>query len=238
MNARKKVGVLISGRGSNLAALIEACRGDDYPAEIAIVISNRPGAEGLELASAAGIAAIIIDHKASANREIFESRIGDALVKAGVELVCCAGFMRLLTESFVASWHDRILNIHPSLLPSYRGLDPHERVLRDGGRISGCSVHFMRAEMDSGPIVAQAAVPVLSDDTPDRLAARVLKAEHMIYPLALKLVAGGRVQVLEERVVFKDHETATPPLISPWPCDQDMCARTALEGNHPHQCRD
>lgn len=238
MKARKKVGVLISGRGSNLAALIEACRADHYPAEITLVISNRLNAEGLKLVRAAGIAAMVVDHKTFPNREAFEAKIGDALAGAGVEIICCAGFMRLLTESFVAAWRDRILNIHPSLLPAYRGLDTHERVLRDGARITGCSVHFMRAEMDCGPIVAQAAVPVLSNDTPDRLAARVLKAEHLIYPLALKLVAGGQVRVLEERVVIEGHETASPPLISPWPCGQDMGTRMVLEANHPHQCRD
>jgi phosphoribosylglycinamide formyltransferase-1 len=201
MSLRKRVGVLISGRGSNMAALIAAARAPDYPAEIALVISNRPGAQGLEMAARANIPALTIDHKGFASRSAFDACLDRALRDAGIELVCNAGFMRLLGEAFVEGWRDRQLNIHPSLLPAFRGLHTHERVLAAGVRISGCTVHFVRAQMDEGPVIAQAAVPVMPDDTPDRLAARVLRAEHRIYPLALRLVAAGDVCVDGERVV-------------------------------------
>ncbi len=180
MSARKRVGVLISGRGSNLQALIDACAAADFPAEIATVISNRPDAYGLERARQAGIAGVTIDHKAYRSREAFDAALDGALRDAGCELICNAGFMRLLTPGFVAAWRDRQLNIHPSLLPAFRGLHPHERALEMGVRLSGATVHFVRAEMDAGPIVMQAAVPVLAGDTPDDLAARVLGAEHVI----------------------------------------------------------
>jgi len=215
--ARKKIAVLISGRGSNLAALIEACRADGYPAEIALVVSNRPGARGLKLAEDAGIATATIDHKTYSSRESFEERLDAVLGEAKVEIICCAGFLRLLTDGFVERWRNRILNIHPSLLPAYRGLNTHERVLAEGGRITGCTVHFMRPEMDAGPIIAQAAVPVLGNDTADELAARVLKAEHIVYPLALRLVASGRIRLSGEQVVYEGDETPEAPLVSPHP---------------------
>lgn len=215
MSARRRIAVLFSGRGSNLAALIEACRADDFPAEIVLGVSNRPGAAGLEHVRAAGLEGVTIDHASYPTREAFEERLDATLAGAGVELVCCAGFMRLLTDGFVARWHNRILNIHPSLLPSYRGLNTHERVLAEGVRITGCTVHFMRPEMDLGPIVAQAAVPVLGGDTPDTLAARVLKAEHVLYPWALRLVASGRARVSGEMVVHEGEETPAPLLLSP-----------------------
>ncbi|MCG8559185.1 MAG: phosphoribosylglycinamide formyltransferase, partial [Hyphomicrobiales bacterium] len=173
---RKRVGVLISGRGSNMQALIAACRAPDYPAEIVLVVSNRPGAPGLAHAEAAGIATQTVDHKAFATREAFETELDGALRAAQVEIVCNAGFMRLLTGWFVERWRDRQLNIHPSLLPAFKGLDTHQRAIAAGVRIAGCTVHFVRTEMDAGPIVAQAAVPVRADDTPDTLAARVLEA--------------------------------------------------------------
>lgn len=215
MIARKKVGVLISGRGSNMQALIEACRAPEYPAEIVTVISNRPDAQGLERAAEAGLPTRVIDHKGYASREAFERDLDGALREAGVELVCSAGFMRLLTPWFVDSWRDRQLNIHPSLLPAFRGLKTHERVIEAGVRISGCTVHFVRSEMDAGPIIAQAAVPVLPDDTVDRLAARVLQAEHKLYPLALRLVAGGHVKVVGEHVQFAEDCRPMPSLFSP-----------------------
>lgn len=215
MMAKKRIGILISGRGSNMAALIRACEKPDYPAEIAIVISNRPEASGLEAARKAGIPALAIDHKTFESRPAFEAELDKALREANVELLCNAGFMRLLTEGFVEAWKDRQLNIHPSLLPAFKGLNTHERVLAAGVRISGCTVHFVRVATDSGPIVAQAAVPVLAGDTPESLAARVLEAEHILYPHALALVASGAAKVKDELVVLENDGVSSPPMISP-----------------------
>jgi phosphoribosylglycinamide formyltransferase-1 len=198
---RKRVGVLISGRGSNLQALIDAAMDPDYPAKIVLVISNVAGVQGLSRADAAGIRTLTIRHKDYASRESFDAAITEALEDAGVELLCNAGFMRLHSESFVRHWWDRQLNIHPSLLPDFKGLGTHERVLEAGKKITGCSVHFVRPEMDTGPIVAQAEVPVLPGDTAETLAARVLEAEHRLYPHALRLVASGAVRVEGETVV-------------------------------------
>ncbi len=210
MSPRRRVGVLISGRGSNLQALIDACKAPDFPAEIVTVISNRPSVFGLERAREAGIAGVTIDHKGYRTRESFDAALDAALRDAGVELICSAGFMRLLTPGFVEAWRDRQLNIHPSLLPAFRGLHPHERALEMGVRLSGATVHVVRAEMDAGPIVMQAAVPVLGDDTPDSLAARVLEAEHVIYPRALGLIASGKAWVDGETVRFASPELAGP----------------------------
>ena len=221
MSARTRVGILISGRGSNMAALIEAARRPDYPAEIALVISNRPGAAGLDLAERAGIAACTVDHTGHDDREPFEDALTAALEDAGVDLVCNAGFMRLLTSRFVARWHNRHLNIHPSLLPAYRGLDTHRRVLADGARITGCTVHIVREAMDDGPIVAQAAVPVLPGDGADALAARVLAAEHSLYPHALALIASGTAKVIGERVVCSGPQDPAQRLFSP-PLDDSV----------------
>ncbi|MGD9784324.1 MAG: phosphoribosylglycinamide formyltransferase [Hyphomicrobiaceae bacterium] len=204
MHSRKRVAILISGRGSNMASLIEAARAPDYPAEIALVVSNRPEALGLERARAAGIEAVAIDHRGFATRMAFEARLHAQLLEAKIDLICSAGFMRMLTGSFVDRWKDRQLNIHPSLLPAFPGLDTHARALREGVKLHGCTVHFVRLEMDTGPIVGQAAVPVLPDDTPDTLAARVLEAEHVIYPHALRLVASGAVRVENEEIVADD----------------------------------
>jgi phosphoribosylglycinamide formyltransferase 1 len=210
MSARKRVGVLISGRGSNLQALLDACAAPDFPAEIAVVISNRPDAYGLERARQAGVTGLTIDHKVYRSRREFDAALDAALRDAGCELICSAGFMRLLTDGFVEAWRDHQLNIHPSLLPAFRGLHPHERALETGVRLSGATVHFVRAEMDAGPIVLQAAVPVLTTDTPDDLAARVLSAEHIIYPRALALVASGEAWVEGEVVRFARPELALP----------------------------
>lgn len=199
--AALKVGVLISGRGSNMRALIDGCAGGRIPAEIVMVISNNPDAGGLEHARCAGIATKIIDHRQFTDRSTFDTAMTEALRGAGVELLCLAGFMRLLTPGFVATWKNRMINIHPSLLPAFPGLDTHARALAAGVRFAGCTVHFVRDETDTGPIIVQAAVPVLPDDTPDSLAARVLEAEHRAYPLALRLVAEGRVRVEGERAV-------------------------------------
>lgn len=195
MTARKRVGVLISGRGSNLQSLIDACRAPEFPAEIALVISNRPGAPGLQRARDAGIAALTIDHKTYASRAAFDADLDQALRDAGAEIVCNAGFMRLLTADFVAAWRDRQLNIHPSLLPAFRGLHPQKQALEAGVCVSGATVHFVRAEMDAGPIVAQAVVPVMAGDSVETLSARILSAEHRLYPYALRLVASGAVWV-------------------------------------------
>ena len=188
--ARLKVGVLISGRGSNLAALIAACADPAFPAEIVLVLSNKADAQGLRRAAEAGLATALVDHRGR-SREAFEQAVDAALRQAGVELICLAGFMRLFTAGFVARWPDRILNIHPSLLPAFKGLHVQEQALAAGVRISGCTVHVVRAAMDAGPIVAQAAVPVLEGDSADSLAERILAADHRLYPLALRLCVVG-----------------------------------------------
>jgi phosphoribosylglycinamide formyltransferase-1 len=213
--ARLKVAVLISGRGSNLGALIAASAAPGFPAEIALVIANRAAAAGLERARAAGIATAVIPHQGFADRAAFDAAIDRALGEAGVELVCLAGFMRLLGERFVARWRDRLINIHPSLLPAFPGLDTHARVLSAGVRFSGCTVHYVRAAVDDGPIIAQAVVPVLPGDDAERLAARVLEAEHRVYPLALRLIAEGRVRVVGDRVEVGGAAAPAGILINP-----------------------
>ena len=194
---RKRVAVLISGRGSNMAALIEAAKDKDFPAEIALVLSNRPNAGGLGVARAAGIATDVVDHAAfGKDRAAFDRALQAVLEKYRIDIVCLAGFMRLLTPGFVAQWPERMLNIHPALLPAFKGLDTHKRALAAGAKMHGATVHFVVAEMDAGPIVAQGAVAVHTGDSEAALAARVLAVEHRIYPAALKLVADGRVQVV------------------------------------------
>ena len=212
---RRRTAVLISGRGSNMSSLIEAAKKHDYPAEISLVLSNRPDAPGLAAAKQAGIAVAAVDHKIYAGRSEFEGSLQAVLDLHRIELICLAGFMRVLTPAFASAWAGRLLNIHPSLLPAYRGLNAHERALADGVRIHGCSVHFVAAELDDGPIIAQAGVAVRGDDTPETLAARVLEQEHIIYPLALELVAGGHLRIDNNRVRL-DVEPAPPaPLLSP-----------------------
>ncbi len=195
-----KVGVFISGRGSNLQALIEAMQKPDFPARIVLVISNNLEAQGLEHARKAGIATEVINHRTYANREAFEKALDAKLTQYGVELVCLAGFMRLLTPWFTHEWRDKLINIHPSLLPLFPGLETHKKVLMAGVRKSGCTVHFVRSEMDHGPIILQSEVPVMAGDTEEKLAARVLEAEHKTYPEAVRLIAEGRVNVLDEQV--------------------------------------
>ncbi len=199
---KKRVGILISGRGSNMMSLIAASRAAEYPAEIACVVSNRPEAEGLFKAAGEGLPTRAIDHTQFADREAFEAELDASLRSFGVDLVACAGFMRRMTAGFVERWHDRMLNIHPSLLPAFRGLDTHERALAAGVRLTGCTVHIVRPEVDSGPIVAQAAVPVLDGDTAESLGARVLEAEHRLYPHALSLFAYGGIRIVGERVLY------------------------------------
>ena len=193
---KRRVAILISGRGSNMAALIEGARGTDFPAEIVLVLSNKPDAAGLDRARRAGIATETIDSKPfGKDRAGFEAAMQTVLDANGIDLICLGGFMRLLTNAFVDRWSGRMLNIHPSLLPSFRGLDPHGQALRAGVKVSGATVHFVTPEMDAGPIVMQGVVPVCDDDTPDALAARVLTVEHRIYPAALRLVASGAVRI-------------------------------------------
>lgn len=186
---KARTGVLISGRGSNMMALVEAARDPAFPAEIVCVVSNKADAKGLEFAAANGIAAKVIDHKAYASREEFEAALDQYLRSMDVEIVALAGFMRVLTAGFIAGWEGRMINIHPSLLPAYKGLHTHERALADGAVSHGCTVHLVTPELDAGPILLQAEVPVLAGDTPDTLAARVLKEEHRIYPEALAMLA-------------------------------------------------
>ena len=213
--ARLKLGVLISGRGSNLQALIDACANPDYPAEIVLVVSDKGTAAGLERAVAAGLATTVVERRDSADRAAFEAAIAAALRDAGVELVCLAGFMRLLSSAFVGAWPDRLINIHPSLLPSFRGLDAAAQAVAAGVRVSGCTVHFVRAEMDAGPIIVQAAVPVAASDDADSLAARTLAAEHVCYPLAVRWIAEGRIRLDDGRVVIDNAALPAGGLISP-----------------------
>ena len=213
--ARMKVGVPISGRGSNMAALAEACADPAFPAEIVLVLSNEQGAAGLERARAFGIETATIDHRGFPDRAAFDAAVTARLEAAGVDLVCLAGFMRLFTAGFVEHWRDRLLNIHPSLLPAFRGLNTHERALAAGVRLHGCTVHFVRPELDDGPIVMQSAVPVQPGDTAERLATRVLAQEHRIYPAALRMVAEGAVRVEGERVVYRNDWNNDGLLIDP-----------------------
>ena len=211
-----KVAVLISGRGSNLQALIDHFGPviTTSPVKIVKVISNRPDAQGIERAKKAGIPAQVIDYKAFPDRIAFDASLDRAIREAGAELVVLAGFMRLLTEGFVAAWKNRMVNVHPALLPSFRGTDTHRRALKRGVKLHGATVHFVRHETDTGPIIAQAAVPVLAHDTPDTLGARVLAAEHKLFPLALRLIAEGRVKVEDERAIV-DGKSEPTVLYSP-----------------------
>lgn len=214
--ARKRVGVLISGRGSNLQALLDAAARSGYPAEIALVVSNRAGAYGLERARAAGVATAVIDHKAYAGRDAFDAAVDAALREAGCELICLAGFMRIFTPEFVGRWPNRILNVHPSLLPSFTGLHVQRRAIEAGATIAGCTVHLVSADLDSGPILAQAAVPVLAGDDEDSLSARILEQEHRLYPAALAWLAQDRVRVVGNRALV-DGAAASGVLLSPLP---------------------
>ncbi|MBO22727.1 MAG: phosphoribosylglycinamide formyltransferase [Rhodospirillaceae bacterium] len=213
--SRTKIGVLISGRGSNLQALIAACANPDFPAEIALVVSNKPDAGGLEYAAEAGIETTVIEHDGYHDRESFDREIDVTLKAAEIELVCLAGFMRLLSGWFVETWRDRVLNIHPSLLPAFKGIDAHDQAIAAGVRISGCTVHIVRPEMDTGPVLVQAAVPVMPDDNKTSLAARILEAEHRCYPHAVRLLAEGRIEIVGERAVLNTDTTAPSALIHP-----------------------
>ncbi|MEZ5756813.1 MAG: phosphoribosylglycinamide formyltransferase [Emcibacteraceae bacterium] len=211
------VAVLISGGGTNLQALIDACAEDSFPARIALVISNNPGVKGLVRAEKAGIPTKVINHRDYKSREEFDDKLHEALVESGAELICLAGFMRILDARFVNRWKNKILNIHPSLLPSFKGLHTQERALEAGVRFSGCTVHFVNPELDDGPIIIQAAVAINPGDDADTLAAKVLTQEHIIYPQALRLVAEGRTQVDGSRVIINDANYSTQKIINPIP---------------------
>jgi phosphoribosylglycinamide formyltransferase-1 len=213
---KKRVAILISGRGSNMAALVEAAKAPDYPAEIALVLSNRPDAAGLALAERERVPTSVVDHRPyGKDRAAFERALQAILDQHRIELICLGGFMRLFTDEFVLRWHGRMLNVHPSLLPAFKGLDPHGQALAAGVKITGATVHFVTPEMDSGPIIAQAAVPVHDGDTAESLAARVLAVEHRIYPLALRLVAEDRVRIVDGRCRIDGAQPAEAALIVP-----------------------
>jgi phosphoribosylglycinamide formyltransferase 1 len=213
---KRRVAILISGRGSNMAALIKAARAEDFPAEIVVVISNRGDAGGLEKAKASGVPTVTIESKPfGGDRSAFEAVLQSALDQHRIDLICLGGFMRLFTAEFVQRWYGRMLNIHPSLLPSFPGLDPHGQALKAGVKISGATVHFVTPETDAGPILVQGAVAVRDDDTPDMLAARILEVEHRIYPDALRLVAGGLVRLEGDTCKTAGSASSDVSLISP-----------------------
>ncbi|MEE2567204.1 phosphoribosylglycinamide formyltransferase [Hyphobacterium marinum] len=211
--AKTKIAILISGRGSNMQALIDACAAEDYPAEIVLVVSNNPGAKGLERAALADIPTAVVDHRGYDSREAFEETVHNLVKASGAQYVFLAGFMRILTPWFVGQWRDRLVNIHPSLLPCFTGVHTHERAIEAGVKLHGCTVHYVRPEMDDGPIIGQAAVPVLPGDTPDTLAERVLAAEHRLYPACVKLVCEGKARVVGE--VVRLSSTTSGMLLNP-----------------------
>ena len=213
---KRRVAILISGRGSNMAALIKAATEKDFPAEIAVVISNRADAGGLEKARASGVPTVTIESKSfGKDRSAFEAALQSALDQHRIDLICLAGFMRLFTAEFVRRWYGRMLNIHPSLLPSFPGLDPHGQALKAGVKISGATVHFVIPETDAGPILMQGAIAVRDDDTADELAARILEIEHRIYPDALRLVAAGRIRLDGDTCKTTGSAASDATLISP-----------------------
>ncbi len=215
--AKLRVGVLISGRGSNLAALIEAARAADYPAEIACVVSNKADAPGLAIAAASGIPTTIVSHKDHPDRESFDRAVSGELERQGVELVVLAGFMRIFSAWFPTRWADRLINIHPSLLPAFKGMHVQQQALDAGVRVSGCTAHLVIPDLDSGPIIAQAAVPVLAGDTEETLSARILRQEHRLYPLVVRWFAEGRVSIGGDRVTVRGLACDAMLLFSPEP---------------------
>ncbi len=215
MSRKLKIGVLISGRGSNLHSLIEATKTNNFPAEIVIVIANVPNITGLEIAKKARIPVQIINHKNFNEREFFEDELHGVLTKAKVELVCLAGFMRILTDHFIDLWLDKIINIHPSLLPSFKGLNTHNRAIESGAKFSGCTIHFVRPEMDDGPIIIQAVVAIEQNDTSDTLANRILVEEHKIYPLAVKLIATKQISIRNGQARLKNPIYPRSALLNP-----------------------
>ena len=200
-----------------MAALINSCRNPQFPAEVTLVLSNRPDAAGLTTAREADIPTKVIEHGDYENREAFDAAMTDILAASGVRLICLAGFMRLLSAEFCRRWWDKIINIHPSLLPAFKGLCVHERMLEAGGRIAGCTVHFVRPAVDEGPILVQAAVPIAADDTPETLSARILQQEHRIYPLAVRLIAEGRARTAGGTVIIDNYHLPRDILVNPPP---------------------
>ncbi len=213
----RRLAILISGRGSNMGALLAACRTPGFPAAPAAVIADCPDAAGLELARDAGVDTVVVDRRDHATRDSFDAALDSTIRERGADLVCLAGFMRLLGGAFVARWRDRLINVHPSLLPAFKGLDTHARVLAAGVRFTGCTIHFVRPAMDSGPIIVQAAVPVHRGEDADRLAARVLAEEHRIYPLAVRWIAEGRVRIRDEIVTVDGTASPAGASINPAP---------------------
>lgn len=210
--SRLRVGVLISGRGSNLRALLAACADPTYPAEIVSVVSDRAEAPGLAYAQSAGIRSTVIPHRA---RQAFAAQAEVLLRDQGVQLVCLAGFMRVLDTAFVEAWRDRTVNIHPSLLPVFPGLHPQRQALAAGVRFTGCTVHFVRSEVDAGPIIAQAVVPILPDDDEITLSARILGVEHRLYPLTVRFIAEGRVRVVADKVEIDGWRAPNLAMLNP-----------------------
>ncbi len=210
-----QIAVLISGNGSNLQAIIDAANDPSYPAEVAIVISNRPDAYGVKRAEKAGIKTVVIDHKNYETRADFEVELQSQLTKQAIDLVCLAGFMRVLNAEFVELWRDKMINIHPSLLPAYKGLNTFQRAIDDGVRFAGCTVHYVVPEMDAGPIIMQAVVPIQQNDTKDTLATKIQQQEHKMYPAALSMIAKEKIKLINQKVKFDEVIEQSEILISP-----------------------
>ena len=213
--AKLKLCILISGRGSNLKSLIDACKAKDFPAEIALVISNDTEAYGLKRAEESRVPNYVISHKEFSTRDHFDDTMAEKIKKYNVDLICLAGFMRILGDKFIDQWKNKIINIHPSLLPSFKGMNVHQRVIDSGVKFSGCTFHFVRCKMDSGPILLQAIVPVLPGDDAKTLAARILKQEHRVYPKAIKMIASGRVKITNEKVIIDGAYSTEECFINP-----------------------
>ena len=210
-----KIAVLISGRGSNLQALMAACQDPTYPAEIVAVISNEPEARGIKYAAEASLPTHIVDHRNYPSRHAFEQQLTSIMSSAGVELICLAGFMRLLSNNFVTQWSDKLINIHPSLLPAFRGLNAQAQAISSGVKFSGCTVHFVRTKMDTGPIICQAVVPIHDIDNADSLTKKILEQEHIIYPIAVFWIAKGLLNITNERTKIKQKKSPTTSMINP-----------------------
>lgn len=228
MRRRKKTAILISGRGSNMSALLRAAQENNYPAQIVTIVSDNPAAAGLQAAKSAGLHAVAIPREDYANRKAHEAAINNVLAQQGVELICLGGYMRLLSADFTERWAGRIINIHPSLLPLFPGLNTHDRALEAGMRIHGCTVHFVTPKMDQGPIIAQAAVPIVPGDDAESLARRTLHAEHRLYPLALALVASNRVRMEGETAVYTNKGAAQIA----WGEQAMLSVPSSIEENH------
>jgi phosphoribosylglycinamide formyltransferase-1 len=215
MSPKLKLGILISGRGSNLQSLIDATKDPSFPAEVVVVITNVPGVTGIERANNANIPCVVVNSKSYNRRQRFEKELNRTLVRANVDLICLAGFMRLLTHDFLNNWRNKVINIHPSLLPSFKGLNTHERAIKAGVKFSGCTIHFVRPEMDNGPIILQAVVPIRQEDDAVTLSDRILQEEHRIYPLAVRLIADRKIAITDELVKINDGSISVATVINP-----------------------